>query len=77
MIYICSFVTNWSIATEQKMNGTTFYTAFAPLDDDSIPGYGRTEAIESLVQEGRYNESRVASIALIYMGLEGLRYLQT
>lgn len=49
------------------------FRPFAPL----VAVHSQTAAVEALIAEGRYDDAERASMELVHLGLQGLRYFQT
>ncbi|KAG9889032.1 PigN-domain-containing protein, partial [Aureobasidium melanogenum] len=61
----------------QKKNTVLRYKPFPGFSDDQHSPDHRLEVIENLVNQGQYEQAIQDSDALMKMGLQGLRYLQT
>ncbi|KAH0026935.1 PigN-domain-containing protein, partial [Aureobasidium melanogenum] len=67
----------YRIKEHQKKNTVLRYKPFPGFSDDQHSPDHRLEAIQNLVSQGQYEQAIQDSDALMKMGLQGLRYLQT
>ncbi|KAM0438874.1 hypothetical protein ACHAPT_001635 [Fusarium lateritium] len=63
---------------EEKKRATELrYRPYGPLSEENLSPEERTAHIRALIEAGQYEEAIEESDALISIGLQGLRYLQT
>jgi GPI ethanolamine phosphate transferase 1 len=67
----------YRVKEERKMASELRYRPFHALSSQAVTPDRRVADINDLIQNGRYEEAIEESAALIKLGLEGLRYLQT
>ena len=67
----------YRVKEEQKKARELRYRPYKPLGDEEHSVERRLSIIGSHIDEGRYTEAIAESDALIKIGLQGLRYLQT
>ncbi|SCN95791.1 probable protein MCD4, required for GPI anchor synthesis [Fusarium fujikuroi] len=67
----------YRIKEESKRNVELRYQAYGPLSNENLGPEQRIAHIRSLVDAGQFEEAIEESDALMEIGLQGLRYLQT
>ncbi|KAM0291823.1 hypothetical protein ACHAO9_003376 [Fusarium lateritium] len=67
----------YRVKEENKRNVELRYQPYGPLSEDKLSPEQRTGHIRSLIEAGQFEEAIEESDALMTVGLEGLRYLQT
>jgi phosphatidylinositol glycan class N len=67
----------YRVKEENKRNVELRYQPYGPLSEDKLSPEQRTAHIRSLIEAGQFEEAIEESDALMAIGLEGLRYLQT
>lgn len=67
----------YRVKEENKRNVELRYQPYGPLSEDERSPEQRTAHIRSLIKAGQFEEAIEESDALMAIGLEGLRYLQT
>lgn len=67
----------YRIKEESKRNVELRYQAYGPLSNENLGPEQRLAHIRSLVDAGQFEEAIEESDALMEIGLQGLRYLQT
>lgn len=67
----------YRVKEEKKQASLLRYQPYRPLSDNGLTAERRVADIKKLIEGGHYEEAIEESAALIKVGLEGLRYLQT
>lgn len=67
----------YRVKEEKKAANELRFRPYAPFSSDESSPTARLEHIQTLISAGKYEEAIEETDALIQVGLEGLRYLQT
>ncbi|KAK4238646.1 Phosphatidylinositolglycan class N-domain-containing protein [Achaetomium macrosporum] len=67
----------YRVKEEMKKASELRYRPYKPLSDEGLEPESRIAHIRQLIEAGNYEESIEESAALVKVGLNGLRYLQT
>ncbi|KAJ4013897.1 Glycosyl phosphatidyl inositol anchor synthesis [Fusarium irregulare] len=67
----------YRVKEENKRNAELRYQPYGPLSEDKLGPESRIAHIRSLIEAGSFEEAIEESDALMSIGLQGLRYLQT
>lgn len=67
----------YRVKEEKKRTAELRFQPYKPLSTESLTSEQRVAAIRKLIDAGRYEEAIEESDALIAVGLQGMRYLQT
>jgi phosphatidylinositol glycan class N len=77
LVNVQGILEQYRVKEEKKKSSELRYRPYGPLSDNELSAQHRVDDIRQLIAAGKHEEAIEESAALIKVGLEGLRYLQT